>query len=171
MIKYKILPKSLLRNSAGKIQLENNCISRNIKIIFFFFRARLKVARRPRASNGGHAPVAVDTRTSLGTLPRPIAAVYAARCARAPSHFSLPSARAGEGRRAVSFSASLRYAGRGARRFPLSPPLNLSSAGASRRTPPSDTPVSWFLSIVWRGDSTPRERATERDSRDRTRKV
>lgn len=34
MIKYKILSKSLLRNSVGKIQLENNFIFRSIIILF-----------------------------------------------------------------------------------------------------------------------------------------
>jgi len=90
---------------------------------------------------------AVDTRPSLGTLPRPIAAVCAVR--RAPSHSH--SARADEGRRAVSFSVPHRYTSlrEGARRLLLPHHLTSQPSRAPRASPPSGTPVSRFLSIVW----------------------
>lgn len=103
---------------------------------------------------------AVDTRTSLETLPRPIAAVRAV---------SVPFARAGEGRRC---RVLLRIAAqRRARRLPLSPHhLTSYLSRAPRASPPSGssgTPVSRFLSIAWCGVrrlGAARERLTERDS-------
>lgn len=80
----------------------------------------------------GRISAAVDTRTSLGTLPRPIAAVCAARCAPSRSHLRR-SARAPA--RAETRRVFLRIATQRSAPAPVSspPPLNLSAAAPRRR--------------------------------------
>lgn len=70
----------------------------------FSFCSHLYLARKPAAGNGDHAVApAVDTRTSLGSLPRPIATIA--------YHARLTRARASE-----DASPSFRIVPRGARR-------------------------------------------------------
>lgn len=119
------------------------------------------------------ASAAVDTRTSLGTLPRPIAAVCAAPRAPSRSRTRAPGTggAAAGGRRTVSFSASLRE---GARRLPLPPPLNLSSRGflLPRASPLAAerhaSQLVFVHRVVRRAATWRRERATERVLRTRS---